>query len=368
MEFSADDLPMLLEQVAAFTNKQLMPAALPYETPLSDQQRQALTIEAQQLGLLPDHQGASGLSLWENTQSAHAMCFNLSMLSHFARADAGLAFGWHRQSLALALAAACSATCQPAVTLLTTGHFGLARNALGHYLTDQPLSADSRNLLTDWLDPQRPRTLIAPADWQQLVMPLWAGNQIVWQLIDRDQLAVTPHLPQHGLDALCAFSVAASPFIKGQPLGQGALLTAQLIKQDMLGLLTIGLGSLQHLSLLTREYTALRRQGGVCIDQHPAVMTMLADIDSALTQTRLALQACERPLDSLPLDQLLLMRAHLHPLLCHAASQAMQAHGGTGYMQDVGIEKGLRAQNTLRMMAGGLTDIPLIVSGLKGAA
>lgn len=368
MDIDIDDLPALLDQVDQFALKQLVPSTLPFETPLSQDKRLALTEEAQQLGLLPSHTERSGLGLWENTNSTLANRFNFHLLTQFAHADTGLAFAWHRQAIAINTALAVTDKLDSCVALLTTGHFGLGREALGAYLSNQPHGADHKAALADWLNPKTPRVLIAPMEWQQLVMPLWDGDQIVWWLINRDKLTINQRHQQHGLDTLQAFSVALSGDIDGVMLGQGAQFTAQLIKQDLLGLLAISYGSLQRLNALTHEYTSLRRQGGTVINRHPAVIALHADIDTALTQTQLALAAFEQPLNDIALTQVLLMRAHLHPLLCLGASQAMQAHGGTGYMQDVGIEKGLRAQNTLRMLSGGLVEVPLMINGLRGAA
>ena len=93
---------------------------------------------------------------------------------------------------------------------------------------------------------------------------------------------------------------------------------------------------------------------------------MLGEIDIAFRQAEMSISILSRPIDDISLSEVLEIRAAMHPLLSHAANQCIQAQGGIGYMRDVGTEKILRDQNMLRMIAGGIREIPLVLAGLKG--
>jgi alkylation response protein AidB-like acyl-CoA dehydrogenase len=58
-------------------------------------------------------------------------------------------------------------------------------------------------------------------------------------------------------------------------------------------------------------------------------------------------------------------RVVAHPLLCAAANQAMQVLGGTGYMQDAGIEKIVRDANHLKVSFGTPDDLRLFISAAE---
>jgi alkylation response protein AidB-like acyl-CoA dehydrogenase len=56
------------------------------------------------------------------------------------------------------------------------------------------------------------------------------------------------------------------------------------------------------------------------------------------------------------------IRAEAHPLLCRGATDALQVFGGSGYMQDVGMEKALRDSQQLRLMGGTAGDLARFVA------
>ena len=55
-------------------------------------------------------------------------------------------------------------------------------------------------------------------------------------------------------------------------------------------------------------------------------------------------------------------------LLVPANHQAIQVHGGVGYMRDVGPEKLVRDQTMLRLATGGTRALPLLLHGLQEVA
>jgi acyl-CoA dehydrogenase len=95
---------------------------------------------------------------------------------------------------------------------------------------------------------------------------------------------------------------------------------------------------------------------------------MLSDIERAHYNAELALRACARPVGELDLGMVAASRATLYEVLCLAADQVVQVHGGIGYMRDAGAEKILRDMNMLRLQAGGTREIRLFLAGWCGDA
>lgn len=371
----ADDVAALLSEVDAFATQRIAAAVERPETPLSHNTLTALSAEAAGLGLIPAPGAAPGYALWEHCDHANAMQFNLGLLQLVARANAGVAFAWHRSALARSAATLTGALPGQSVldtALVTTGHLGLARAELARFLRPQGPRADGA-LLSDWLDRRRhDTTVITTASWQHLVWPVWHGDTIRWQCAARAQLQVEPRRAQHGLDELAAFSVRLAPDADAALLPEAGdardarQAYERMLKLDMLGLMAIGAGALRHAWELAAGYAAIRKQGGKVIGDHPAVRIMLGEIEMAWQQASGALARLSRPVDDIPLNEVAAQRAVTHGALCHGANQGVQVHGGVGYMRDVGAEKIVRDQNMLKLLAGGTRDIPLLLSGLCG--
>lgn len=371
MVISLQDAQAFLSEISNFSQQRVASQCVKHEQPIDAVTLTHLSQEALNLGFLPQP-SEQGFALWDKVNSLGAMTFNIGFLQTLAQDNASLAFAWHRYALAAQLlrnAKAQVSIDQPlSMSLLSTGRFGLGRNALSHYLTTSESEAPSQNiqvLLADWLDRSQPAVLIAPEQWQSVVWPVWENKAVRWQWITREQLRVQTERRQHGFDELNAYQISSKEIIEQSldlPLASKQQ-TINILKQDFIGLLAIATGSLKRAALQTQEFTVLRQQGGMAIQKHPAVQQMLSDIQGAVLQAETVLQSLCRPLNKINLKEVLQWRLLLQPQFCHAASQAMQAHGGVGYMRDVGIEKVLREQNMLRMLAGGLLEIPLFLDG-----
>lgn len=373
MAITLKDAQAFLHEAEHFAQQRVAHTCQQHEHPISAQHLYDLSMEAFDLGFLPNLQ-QKGFALWDDMSSAGSMTFNIGFLQTLAQTNASLAFAWHRHSLAIQLLRSAkkpvSTTPSLSVSLLSTGRFGLGRHAFAYYLSaddKETPNSDMQLLLADWLDRTQPAVLVAPEQWESVVWPVWQDDGIKWQWITREQLQVTAERRQHGFDELEGYSIStAQPNATYLELpGSDKDQASQVLKQDFIGMLAIAAGSLKRAALATEEFTALRQQGGSAINQHPAVQQMLCDIDGALFQVEQSLQGLCKPLKNVSLKEVFHHRLTLQPLLCHAANQAMQAHGGVGYMQDVGIEKVLREQNMLRVLAGGLLEMPLAINALR---
>lgn len=373
-KLDADDLEHLVNGVEAFVEGQIRPACRRPEQPMSEAALEQLTQEATALGILPVAATEAGVGLWEDCTTDIGMTFNIAVLRLVGRACSGLAFAWHRQALARLVERRLGPDPAEAVqafpTIVPVGHYGLARGSLGRWMGGRSFDRDDRQLLADWLDRQgRATVILAPEGWGRVIWPVWTGDALGWQVLERGEMQAIPQQPQHGFDELRAFRAMAD-------IGSGTVLqpdedtARQLFREvlalDMLGLLAIGLGTLEHGFSLARDYAALRRQGGVAIQRHPAVKQLLGDVETVLGQTRLALRALSGPIETIDIGLLAAARKNLHPALCLGANQVVQVFGGSGYMRDTGPEKLLRDINMLRLETGGVREIDLFLDGLRG--
>lgn len=378
MHLDIEDARQLLEGVQRFAQERIAGQASRPESPITQEVLTDLTQEAGALGILPQSMSEDGFGIWENSGDAQAVGFSTGALRSIAQACPGVALAWHRTALArfvaVELRLPLDDNALKGISLAPTGHYGLARTSLGKWLRASTLGAEDQVLLADWLDNQANAiTLCAPLHWQSLLRPVWNGDHIAWQHMQRSELDVRPaHL--HGFDELAGFVVrqpgaaaCADSTMHRARETDARLLYARLLKLDMLGLMAIGAGALDHGEAQARDYASIRKQGGKAIVGHPAVQHMLSDIAIARQQADLALNQFARPVDELDTGAVATMRATLSTAFCQAANQVMQVHGGIGYMRDAGPEKLVRDQNMLRSLSGGVREIHSFLAGWYGA-
>src|SRR5690606_37337310 len=149
------DIAVLLDEVAGFAASRIAPLTARADQPIDADTLATLSHEAAALGILPAIDGREGYGLWQRTDDANAMAFNIFALVHIASANAGVAMAWHRAALAQAM---CHMIGLPidqasplATTVATSGHIGLARCALAHWLQGS-MRDDDRLILSDWID------------------------------------------------------------------------------------------------------------------------------------------------------------------------------------------------------------------------
>ncbi|MCX5759986.1 MAG: acyl-CoA/acyl-ACP dehydrogenase [Gemmatimonadetes bacterium] len=365
-----EDTRVMLAEVGRFAQERIAAAAARPETPIAPSVLEQLTHEAAELGIIHTAAGENGFSIWEHSENAESMAFNIGALTHLGRANPGVAFSWHRLTLARAVAGSLGLTVPFGTTLVSTGHYGLAQTSAARWLKAGALGADDLALLSDWLDrTTHTTTLTAHASWPALLWPVWREGRMAWQYARRDQLEITACRPQHGLDELSAFQLRdASSVADVTTIDEAASrrLWSRALTMDFIGLLAIAAGALARGQQLATDFAGIRRQGGKIIAGHAAVQQMLSDIEVARHGADLALSSFARPLDDIDLGGVVATRISAHAQLCDAANQVMQVHGGIGYMRDAGPEKLVRDQHMLKLQSGGTRDASLFLAGWMG--
>lgn len=374
MTIDASDVDALLSEVAIFARERVASASERPETRISEEILVSLTGEAAEIGLLPVNDGEPGFALWEDADGGGSMAFNMGLLRHIGRANAGIAFAWHRLALAHHVVSAVGireglGNTVLGTTLVSTGHYGLAQASLGAFLAGRHPGAANQKL-EDWLDRRSHPTAVTTAStWESMLWPVWGDKRIAWQVAQRRGMGVEGLRPQHGFDELSSFRVQVAlttDFPVHSAPGDDRKFYERILKLDMIGLLAIGAGAVERARDLATDYANVRRQGGKVIAGHAAVQQMLGDIEIAVQQANAVIDRLSRPIGDLSMLEVASARATTHTLLCHAANQSLQAHGGLGYMRDVGAEKIVRDQNMLKLQAGGIREIPMFLAGLQG--
>lgn len=366
---NTEDVLPLLDEIDRFARERIARSVERPEHPLASQCLETLTQEAVELGIISLSSNEDGFGIWDHTDSAAAMLFNIGALRHLGHANPGVAFAWHRSSLAHGLARQLGFTLDQerllATTVSITGHYGLARYSLARWLKGVAMPEEDQHSLGDWLDRQQHASpVLAAQNWQALLWPQWSNGQIVWRLSARADENVCACAAQHGFDELASYLVQTYEHGDTRSLDTAAArnLYQRLLKADCIGLLAIAVGTLQRGQTLAAEYAAIRKQGSKRIDHHPAVQFMLGEVEMTLQHAEAVLCMLTRPLDELDLGVVLAMRASLHTSLCQAANHVVQVHGGIGYMRECGAEKIVRDLNMIKLQSGGTREIPLFLA------
>lgn len=366
---NTEEVLPLLDEIGRFAKERIFSSVERPEHPISSQCLEALTQEAVELGIISLSSSDEGFGIWDHTDTAETMFFNIGALRHLGYANPGVAFSWHRSSLAHGLAKQLGFTLNQdrllATTLSITGHYGLGRYSLARWLKGSAMQEEDQHTLSDWLNRQQHVSpILAAEDWQSLIWPEWSNGQVVWRLSTRTDENVSRCKAQHGFDELSSYLVQAHEHgnIRSLDVTESRSIYARVLKADCIGLMAIAVGALERGQVLAVEYAAIRKQGSKRIDHHPAVQLMLGEVEMTLQHSAAALRMLARPLDELDLGVVLSIRARLHESLCQAANHVIQVHGGMGYMRDCGAEKIVRDLNMLKLQSGGTREIPLFLA------
>lgn len=351
------ELELMLAEVRRFGDRTLSPALPPPEHCIMAEERRQLVRVAEQAGFLDS--GPDGYGIWgQGHGDSH---FTVAALTVLAGFNSGIAWFLHQLAMARFVAAALQWPRTSSLGISYLGHYGLGGESLLTLLMNQPL-AQAPSAIADYFQTRDQGRLVVADEYEGFLM---AGidpsprAKLAWFHHPLATLEVTPLRFSHGLNEV--------PFHRlwirapGSRVAADGGLLARLLYFDGLATVAVTLGTLQRVTGATNRFSRMRRQGGKVIARHSAVMRLLNELNAARQAGQYFLDGgiCARA----PLDGFLeccRWRSHWMPMASRALNAAMQIHGGSGYMQDLGIEKAVRDGNLLRVMHGSPMELGLL--------
>jgi alkylation response protein AidB-like acyl-CoA dehydrogenase len=355
------DVQTVLGEVQRFARGVVLSNVERPEHPLPRHSMAALVAEATEAGFIPEA-GDEPTGLWADLDDPLGLTLSARTLETLAAVNPGIAWSCHVRAMPVWLAGRLNrpeALGEKETAITLQGGYSLGRAALPRYLSGAELTVDDRAMLKDWLMPagkNARRIVHAPAGFDGVLSPYFDGEAVRWVRQPIDALDPLPVGPTLGLDEVDAVALASSD--DGTPLGpedpaDARKIIAEALVIESLALVAVGLGCLRHARDLAREQAKARKQGGRSIAHHPAVQSLVGSADSAVAVVDALLgRMADGPLRGSRIGDVFAIRAEAHPLLCRGATDALQVFGGSGYMQDVGMEKALRDSQQLRLMGG----------------
>lgn len=331
-----------------------------------------LATHARQLGLLAQD-SQSGL-LWAAQISADDLSDALHALQVVGACHGGIAFHFHQQGQARFLTERLGivATENQVVWLPGTHRLGdpVLRDGLGSARASGDAVLPATDDRLSWL---------AGASLASVWIPVPRAEGFGWANFSPAQLQAGPVQTLHGLEGIF-LQGGLMPLAEGEGVASVDGLLAELLALNALGAMAIALGTVRHAHALAFAQVNLRQQGGKYIRDHDAVQSLLAQLCVAIDTTQALLDTVVAlPATVAELARLFGYRLVVHEQLCNGANAAMQIFGGSGYMQDMGLERIVRDNNLLRLVGGtpddlrrfiacaGLDDFAEIHSGVASA-
>jgi len=366
-----EDVQTALGEVRRFARGAVSSNVERPEHPLPRHSMEALVSEAIEAGFIPDASDEP-TGLWVDLDDPLGPTLSARTIETLASVNPGIAWACHVRAMPVWLARRLNrpeALDERETVVPLHGCYGLGRAALPRYLAGTELGVDDQAMLKDWLMPAHKdarRVVHAPAGFDGVLSPYFDGEAVRWIRQPIGALDPLPVGPTLGLDEVDAVALASSD--AGTPLGpenpeEARNVFAEALAIQSLALVAVGLGCLRHARDLAREQAKARKQGGRSIAHHPAVQSLIGSADSAVAVVDALLdRMSDGPLRGSRVGEVFAIRAEAHPLLCRGATDALQVFGGSGYMQDVGMEKALRDSQQLRLMGGTPGDLTRFVA------
>ena len=366
-----EDVQTALAQVRRFARGAVSSNVERPEHPLPRHSMEALVSEAIEAGFIPDASDEP-TGLWVDLDDPLGPTLSARTIETLASVNPGIAWACHVRAMPVWLARRLNrpeALDERETVVPLHGCYGLGRAALPRYLAGTELGVDDQAMLKDWLMPAHKdarRVVHAPAGFDGVLSPYFDGEAVRWIRQPIGALDPLPVGPTLGLDEVDAVALASSD--AGTPLGpenpeEARNVFAEALAIQSLALVAVGLGCLRHARDLAREQAKARKQGGRSIAHHPAVQSLIGSADSAVAVVDALLdRMSDGPLRGSRVGEVFAIRAEAHTLLCRGATDALQVFGGSGYMQDVGMEKALRDSQQLRLMGGTPGDLARFVA------
>jgi alkylation response protein AidB-like acyl-CoA dehydrogenase len=150
--------------------------------------------------------------------------------------------------------------------------------------------------------------------------------------------------------------------------GAGPAIFTASMEWERICILASHLGAMQRLLDLCVKYAGERKQFGQAIGKFAAVADKIAEMDIRLETARLVLYkaAWLKNQGKHPLREAAIAKAYVSEACIQTCLDAIQIHGGYGYMTEYEIERELRDAISGKIYSGTTEIQKMIIAGLHG--
>jgi alkylation response protein AidB-like acyl-CoA dehydrogenase len=150
--------------------------------------------------------------------------------------------------------------------------------------------------------------------------------------------------------------------------GAGTAIFTASIEWERICILASHLGAMQRLLETCVKYARERKQFGQAIGKFPAIANKVAEMDIRLETARLVLYkaAWLKKQGKHPVREAAIAKAYVSEACIQTCMDAIQIHGGYGYMTEYEIERELRDAIAGRIYSGTTEIQKMIIAGLHG--
>jgi butyryl-CoA dehydrogenase len=149
--------------------------------------------------------------------------------------------------------------------------------------------------------------------------------------------------------------------------GDARELVIRALNLNWTGMSAIAVGVAKGAAVAARKYAAERYQGGVQIEEHPAVKMLIAGSEAAIAAAEAMVASLhDGDLTSLKnLKKSAAAKLVVMDLCSRAVTDCLQSFGGYGYMEDFGMEKRLRDVTVLKSASGSATYLKQLIFDIE---
>lgn len=149
--------------------------------------------------------------------------------------------------------------------------------------------------------------------------------------------------------------------------GDARALLIRAMSLNWMGMTAIAVGIAKGAAVAARKYAAERYQGGMQIEEHPAVKMLIAGGEASIASadaTLYSLQSAAFTTFS-GLKKSAAAKLAVIDLCSRAVTDCLQSFGGYGYMEDYGMEKRLRDMTVLKLASGSPTYLKQLIFDIE---
>lgn len=149
--------------------------------------------------------------------------------------------------------------------------------------------------------------------------------------------------------------------------GDARELLIRALSLNWMGMAAIAVGIAKGATAAARKYAAERYQGGMQIEEHPAVKMLIAGGESSVASAEATLNSLQDIAITTfsGLRKSAAAKLTVVDLCSRAVTDCLQSFGGYGYMEDYGMEKRLRDMTVLKSASGSPTYLKQLIFDIE---